>query len=291
MTPILLPIYIISIISITKINSKTFRNSICFESIPTNDQLNGYGLTVSLFGSNYTKPPIDDFKNIGINSTCSSSIYPDITDQCFDCSFNIDNLTEDERYRLLYAINENLDTLFLNELEITIGQNITWIKYAEADQIAPNPNCDSLSYPRFCDLSLSNTTDEKSIIDQFLVSMGLDIISSTVKFRIGCDTNQWFGIGISYNQSYPKPMIGYGLIFSSGTAGGFNEEFAEYDLTGLTNVARQLFQNQNLIQINNSNINGITIYEFQRDFDTLDPNDFAFTGSEEYLNSSQFQPV
>jgi len=279
----ILILVLICILSFTSIHAQsTFTNAACFETTPT-DGATGYGATIQLFGtdSQYIYPPIDF---TGISPTCTSATYPGTTGECFDCSFNIDNFSEDERFRLLYAVNQNLNSSFVAELGSQVGQSVSWIRYARADQVS-DANCGSLAYPRICELSLSNRTESLSIFPEFLLSIGLNTATSTVTFTAGYNKpDNWFGFALSASQTNPQPMIGYGLVWSTGSGGSGTASWQEYDITALAFLGPQT--NQNLTGITNSDIDGITTWEFSRGF-AADPDathDFEFTGTETYLN-------
>ena len=282
-------IFVISVLSITSTTAQSqFCNSACFADITTNGAA-GYGSVISLFATNYSYPPIDVS---GITPQCTSATYVGTTGECYDCCFNIDVFSEDERWRLLFAVNENLNDTFATRLGAAVGQSVTFIRYAEADHVNVDTNCANLAYPRICRLSLSNRAGSDSITDEFLMSVALDKTSSTATFKAGYNkANDWFGFAFSRDQINPAPMVGYGLVWSIGTDGSSSLQFAEYDLGGPGVVSAQGAQNLNIV--GSSDVNGITTYEFTRAFETGNPEtgtspsiigDFYFTGDEESLN-------
>ncbi len=276
MTQLVILIFIIIASLIATSNGQAqFCNAICYEGTPTNGAT-GYLSTVNSFGATIT-PSI----TIATTPTCNAATYTGTSGSCFDCCFTIDTLSEDERWRLLYAVNTNLGTTFATNLGSTVGQNVTSIRYARADAVTVDSNCADLSYPRICRLSLSQVSDQGSIEDPYFLSIALNITSTIATFRAGYSvSNDWFGFAFSTNVP-PLPMTGYALVWSSGPNGLDTPQFQEYDLAGSTSIVKQSTQNLNLI--GSADVNGITTYEFTRVFNTGNGNDFVFTGNENNL--------
>ena len=204
---------------------------------------------------------------------------PDIpsSNACLPCCLGIDALSEDERWRLLYAVNSNLTDSFTPNLCAALGKRITFIRFASADHVPTDAHCADLSYPRICQLSLDRLSNGGNIDTPFLFSMGLDSLAQTLSYRMSyLSGDDWFAVAFG-----EAGMVGEAHIYTSGLTGFDPLSVYAYQLTDTRASNVEKDASNDLELLSTAHVDGLFTVRWTRPFETGDAGDDVYDGAEQ----------
>jgi len=157
--------------------------------------------------------------------------YVDADAMCYLCEVPTSGFDEAARWRLLAAINNDIEA-FRVALSSELGEAVIAITYGKADHASSDVRCDAIAYPRVCRVELEMTSAAAD--ETFLLSLGADDekLYGQMCFSDGA---RWMGVGFSDNA-----MVGPGVVFTEGKAGDLALGVYDYGFTGksVENVVR-----------------------------------------------------
>eukprot|EP01084_Bolivina_argentea_P088973 160636_1 len=232
-----------------------------------------------------------------IPTSCNSiSDIPDINlvvHDCFECAIDIPGTeTEVSHYNALLSLNNHID-LIIAQIPLTPLAYVTNV-FPDAASPVVDDHCSNMPYPRICrfDLAAVSKFGAAQFGAAFLLTFVMDKEAQSLTYEISYgetdNPNNWFGIGFG-----EIGMSGDAAIYTCGELSCSNPVIHDYYLeiidgergaSGVKMDTELPHGSEDLTDFTKLFVDGEFRVSFNRAFNTGDPWDFRFYGTEESVN-------